>query len=606
MVRILHLLSQNHLTGAEVYAATLALEQKAMGYSVFQISNGFFYPTDAVKTELEVETKSKVQFLKNVFWMRSYLQKNEIAVLHSHSRASAKLAYWATVFTPVAFVSTVHGEQHASLSKQLFNQYGQFLIAVCENIQNHLQADFGYRAEQLKVIRNPINQKNFYFLPKVRDTQKLKIAVIGRTTGPKKERTEQTLQALLNLAVEMNLNLHIEVVGGSKKDLALPEKDLSQIVEVHTATLTTKNYSLYDLVIGSGRVCMESILSGIPCVAFGEAQYIGLIRNAHFTSALRSNFGDIDLTNKNGPNLNRRQFKNDILTLLNGELSQEELRGLAEKAAAEFSTSKIASRLERIYQSAIFLKKYPYVIPVLMYHKIPEVEIKSQHKIFVLKENFEKHLQFFKKNKFQTLTFSELEKFRKNEKDFSLFPKKPLLLTFDDGYRDNLDNASPLLEKYGFRAQIFLLANFDIQNNVWDASETEPSHDIISGKERQKWLSSAFEIGSHGFSHDKITKMSTDQAFLELSESKMSLEKEFDQAINVFAFTYGDTDSKSAALAEAAGYQYAVNTDHGGFRIEESPYEIFRANIFPDETNYSLWKKTSRWYRRYYYWKRKK
>ena len=279
---------------------------------------------------------------------------------------------------------------------------------------------------------------------------------------------------------------------------------------------------------------------------------------------------------------------------------------MSEKAVAEFSMPLIAAKVRRVYQSALFLKKYPHAIPVLMYHKIPNEEINSQHKIFVLKEDFEKHLQFFQKNGFETLTFSQLEKFKKEELDFSTFPKKPLILTFDDGYRDNLENASPLLKKYGFSAQIFLLANSEIGNNSWDASGQEPSHEILSGPDRQAWKQSAFEIGSHGFSHEKITQMSLEKALAELKDSKESLEKEFKIKVNVFAFTYGDTNRKMAALAEAAGYEYAVNTDTGGFLIEEAPYEIFRVNIFPHESTATLRKKTARWYRRYYFWKRKK
>ena len=63
---------------------------------------------------------------------------------------------------------------------------------------------------------------------------------------------------------------------------------------------------------------------------------------------------------------------------------------------------------------------------------------------------------------------------------------------------------------------------------------------------------------------------------------------------------------RAAQAAQAAGYSYAVNTDTGAMLLEENPYSIFRVNIFPNETNFSLWKKTSRWYRKYYFWKRQK
>ena len=66
-MKIIHLLSQNHLTGAEVYATTLIEQQIQYGHVVLQISNGFFCPTVAECYELSVETKSKFTFIKNVF-----------------------------------------------------------------------------------------------------------------------------------------------------------------------------------------------------------------------------------------------------------------------------------------------------------------------------------------------------------------------------------------------------------------------------------------------------------------------------------------------------------------------------------------------------------
>lgn len=610
-MEILHLLSQNHLTGAEVYAVTLGQEQKRLGHDVHQISNDFFYPTTLFQTRMSVETKSRFRFLSNVLRLRKYLKRNKIDLVHAHSRAASKLAFWSTLGTKIAYVSTVHGQQHTSFSKRFFNQYGQFMIAVCENIQTHLKQDFGYKPELVRVIRNPIDPKLFYFSNKIANephdpNRVLKIAIIGRTTGPKKDRTEQVLTSLFDVLPTLNTKFEITLVGGRLSDMALPPRQRELVSETYANHLNTEVYEKYDLVIGSGRVCMESLLSGTPTIAFGEAQYIGLIRNAHFNMAMRSNFGDIDLHNKSGPRLQIKKFEEDLKSVVSLEMNSDEKRELSEKAFAEFAIPSIEAKMRGVYQSALFLKKYPHTIPVLMYHKIPQQEIQSQHKIYVTKNNFEKHLQFFQDQGFQTLTFSQLEKFKKQELPFKEFPKKPLILTFDDGYRDNLENASPLLQKYGFTAQIFLLANPNIASNEWDASSTEPSHEIVSGSDRQRWILSAFEIGSHGFAHKKITEMSPEQAFAELKNSKLALEKEFQTSIPVYAFTYGDTNKDMAALAESAGYSYAVNTDTGGILIEESPYEIFRTNIFPNETNSSLYKKTSRWYRRYYRWKRKK
>jgi peptidoglycan/xylan/chitin deacetylase (PgdA/CDA1 family) len=428
----------------------------------------------------------------------------------------------------------------------------------------------------------------------------LNIAIVGRTTGPKGERTRQVIELLFSDKLNSE-NFKVTLVGGHLVDLKISDSIKSQIKEVHPESLNSDIYSQYNLVIGSGRVCMESLITGLPTIAFGEAQYVGLVTETNYAEALESNFGDIHPDSKD-PKINTSDFVSVVKNISQARVN----KNLSEKALQSFSILNISKKVMRIYESAFFLKHYSKWIPTLMYHKIPDAEIQSQHKIYVTRDNFEKHLTFFKNRGFETLTFSQLKKYSSGELSFKTFPKKPLMLTFDDGYTDNLQNASPLLKKYGFRAQLFLLANQNIAQNSWDLNSTEPAHEIVSGADRQKWKNSAFEIGSHGFSHEKITEFTPEEALKELVDSKKSLEAEFNLPINVYAFTYGITAESSAELAQAAQYDYAVNTDTGGLIAEEEPYAIFRVNIFPDESFWSLFKKTSSWYRKYYFQKRKK
>lgn len=589
-VNILHLLSQNHLTGAEVYAVQLAHDQIHAGHTVIQVSNDFFAETSAQKIKLAVETKSKIEFIKNVFQLRDILIQNNIHVIHTHSRASAKLAYWARVGLKVGLLATVHGRQHPSFSKKLWNQYGDFIVTVCETLKAQLLKDFKYNPRHISVVRNAVSANDFYFSSQIETAhkKKIRIGIIGRTTGPKGKRTELVQTVLPVVSQQLGIETELVLVGSTS-----------------LSKLTSKDYVSFDLVIGSGRVAVESLLTGTPTICFGEASYLGLTRKENILDFMKSNFGDIEVDSQS-PSLDLLKFKTDLENLLKSDFTLDERKEISSIVKSEFDSNLISKKILRRYQSCYFMRNYSKWIPTLMYHKIPNEELQSQHKIFVTKEHFRTHLQFFKDQGFTTLTFSDLKKYKSAERDFTTFPKKPLIITFDDGYVDNLENASPLLKEFGFKAQLFLLANSDINSNVWDHSETEKPHAIVSGADRLKWKKSAFEIGSHGFSHKKITQMSETEARQELKNSKLSLEKEFGVDIPVYAFTYGDTTEFHGKLALEEGYDYAVNTDTGGLLLEENPYQIFRVNIFPNETRSSLRKKTSTWYRRYYFWKRKK
>lgn len=591
-MNIVHVLSQNQLTGAEVYAATLISQQKKSGHTVFQISNQFFKKTDAIQKSLVVETKNIFQFAKSAKELRRFLIKNKIHVVHSHSRASAKLVFYARLGLKIGHVSTVHGRQHVSLSKKIMNQYGEFIIPVCKNIYDQLTQEFLYNPRRLQIVPNPIDSDQF----KTETTQEvsdlLRIGIIGRLTGPKKIRTELFIQNFSQLLKDKNIKHEFTVIGG---------KFGSEVKSTEHVEINSQFLQQYDLICGSGRVAMEAIMSGVPCIAFGESSYVGLITETNFEKATESCFGDIGI-NFELPQFNEAQALNDLETFFQKKTRFDQL---AELGKDFFNTQYISIKIMRLYESAYFLRNYSKWIPILMYHKIPDQDLNSPHKIFVTKHSFEKHLEFFKNFNLTSMTFNDLSLFRKGLKDWSEFPKNPIVLTFDDGYVDNITNADPLLKKYKAKAHIYLLADKKIESNVWDnATDENDRHEIISGEQRHRWNSTNFVIGSHGLSHKRLPRMKISDKLHELTESKKRLEDEFSKRVISFAYTYGDTNTDCAEAAQRAGYEYAVNTDSGGLIAEEAPYAIFRVNIFPDETFMSLWKKTRKWYRQYYYLKR--
>lgn len=608
-MKILHLLSQNSLTGAEVYANDLAKTQIAKGHQVYQASNGFFSESQAQRLTLPIETKSIFEFRKTIQKLSEFIQTEKIQVIHAHSRAASKVAYQLAKKHKVGYVSTVHGRQHVSWSKKIKNIYGHFTIPVCENIQKQLVQEFGYDPRRIKLVRNGIQIDKFNWVySQTPQNNLIRIGIIGRLNGPKKTRTELFIQHFSEILIQKKINFQITVIGSGQLN---PDLIHHPIQQIDHRNVDSDLFKQFDLICGSGRVAMESILCGIPTIAFGEAEYCGLVTMSNWPEMLKSNFGDIGESFAD-PIFNIEKANQDIDQFW--KFSEIEKRSLAIESQSQFDLSIIGQKIQRIYESAYFEAYVPKWIPVLMYHKIPDQDLNSPHKIYVNKNNFEKHLKFFKQAGFTSLTFQDLQLYRQGQKDFSQFPKKPLILTFDDGYIDNLTNARPLLEKYGFKAQIYLLANPQIESNTWDQWIQSPSsadahsekHLIASQQQRLAWKCPQFEIGSHGLNHQRMPDMTWDEKIFELSESKRLLEAEFGTTVNSFAFTYGATNLECAKACQEAGYDYGINTDSGGLTLEEDPFQIFRVNIFPHETLWTLWRKTSSWYRSYYFRKRKK
>lgn len=88
-------------------------------------------------------------------------------------------------------------------------------------------------------------------------------------------------------------------------------------------------------------------------------------------------------------------------------------------------------------------------VPIFMYHAVGN-DCWGEESLFVKPEELEKQLQYLSENGYETIFFEDLAHIEQYE--------KPVMLTFDDGYDDNSTNLLPLLQKYGMKATIFLIA----------------------------------------------------------------------------------------------------------------------------------------------------
>ena len=612
-MRILHVLSRTELTGAEVYAQTLIDEQVKDQHQVFVVSDRIHVPLACPWTSLPLSTNRFWTRFKNILRLRRYMLENKIEVLHCHSRGAVRHAFWARWRLPIAMVTTIHGRQHSSLSKKIWDIYGEILVAVCENIQSSLIQTFSILPSKIRVLRNPISPPETASLSMFPGRSGApRLALVGRSSGPKGERFEKLIESCFQSWMEKIPHLEIFVIAprperfsaGALNQIKSLQNKYPQKIHVHGfipgLAGELKNF---DLVIASGRIAVEGLLQQTSVYALGEDCCPGLVTTSSWEHALESNFGDIGRTNRE-ENLNLGVIESEVQHFFRhqetSESERENLRMLAEK---EFSTRLIHQTILELYRGALFKRNIPQWIPVLMYHKIPDRELKTRHRIFVTKDRFRQHLQFFCKKNFSFLTFKDLLPFWQGEKDYRDFPKRPLMLTFDDGYLDNLTNLQPLLQEHSAKATLFLLANHDLTLNSWDASPGEPAATLMNlGQKRQLDLN-VFEIGSHGFNHLHLTEHKS-KALDEMIQSKSTLEKDLGTEIISFAYPFGSTDLELALMCQRAGYRFAVNTDQGGLHLGDHPHFIFRVNVFPEDSNQSLWKKTSPWYRRYFYRKR--
>jgi len=153
---------------------------------------------------------------------------------------------------------------------------------------------------------------------------------------------------------------------------------------------------------------------------------------------------------------------------------------------------------------------------ILMYHSVEPGEASGMN---VPPDHFERQLRYLREGGFQGLTLSELAA---REDRF-----KTVAITFDDGFRNNFTHAWPLLQRYGFRATIFL------------SPEIRDIETLTRDQIREMADSGKIEFGAHTLHHVNLTRVDARQARREISESIAWVEQVSGRPCRCFAYPYG-------------------------------------------------------------------
>ncbi|MFL9693777.1 polysaccharide deacetylase family protein [Aeromonas veronii] len=577
-MNILMALSQLEVTGAEVYATTVGNELTRRGHHVFYVSDTLTKPTLGPVFKLRFNKRSILRRFWHVFYLIYLIKKHHIQLVHAHSRASGWSSYVACKLTGTPMITTVHGRQPVHASRKAFHALGLRAVAVCEDIAHQIVDNLGVDPAIVQVLRNGIETDKFQLVP-APDNPKPVIAIIGRLSGPKGELCYRLLDEVLDLDA-----CKVRIVSGTK----VPERfarfedraEFVGYVDDVPALLAS-----CDLVIGAGRVAMEALLCGRPAFAIGEARAIGLVTEQNLDDALASNFGDI------GPKdlaIDFAALKGEIESALVSKVVPEVIR---QRIQDEYGLQGVVSGLETIYQDAV-VETLRREMPVIMYHRFIEQDSeKGVHGTWMPITMFEKHLRLMKWLGYETLTFRDLA-----DKGFIhrlQYGKKYLMITADDGYQDNLTRMLPLLEKYGYKAVVYVVTGEGY--NRWDVEHpTNPDTKVslMSGEQVKSLAASGHvEIGGHTLTHPRLSELTPEQQAHEIQENKRQLEALLGHPLLSFAYPYGDINDSAKEQAIAAGYRFAVATNSGPKAMHQDPFQIRRIAIFPRTDVFGLWRK---------------
>lgn len=194
-----------------------------------------------------------------------------------------------------------------------------------------------------------------------------------------------------------------------------------------------------------------------------------------------------------------------------------------------------------------------------MYHSIESMPRTTiMRSLHVSPRNFKFQMWILRFLGYQGLSIKKLRPYLEGKKQ-----GKVVGITFDDGYRNNLTNAAPILNKYGFSATCYIVSRNIGKSNVWDLKRNITQRPLMKEDDVIKWVNSGMDIGAHSQTHIDLTSISANDALKEIKGCKLDLEKTFKMKIFDFCYPYGKFNNKVYSIVKASGYKSATSMVRG-------------------------------------------
>lgn len=185
-------------------------------------------------------------------------------------------------------------------------------------------------------------------------------------------------------------------------------------------------------------------------------------------------------------------------------------------------------------------------VPVLAYHRVLAEKEAPRSPYAVTREQFESHMRYLAEHGFRALTITEL-------RNASKLSGPTVAITFDDGYRDNVETARPVLKSYGLTATFFVITG------------RIGGDDFMQWQHLQMLLEDGMEVGSHSVHHHALSTLAPEALRKEVRGSVEKLNQRLGPRRWTISFPHGMYDEVVIEACREAGYVAACTSDFGYF-----------------------------------------
>ena len=208
-------------------------------------------------------------------------------------------------------------------------------------------------------------------------------------------------------------------------------------------------------------------------------------------------------------------------------------------------------------------------VPILMYHHIadpPPGTDAIRQDLSVSPASFEQQLRYLREQGYESITLNELALHLTVGQEL---PPKPIILTFDDGYRDAYVHAFPLLQRYGYQGTFFLIS----------APIDEGDPDYLSWAQVQVMHRGGMKFEPHSYNHPDLRNRGFKFVVFQILAPKEAIEARTGETCRFFAYPSGRYDQFVIDVLRSAHFWGAVLVEQGATHTTDDLFTLRRVRV---------------------------
>jgi peptidoglycan/xylan/chitin deacetylase (PgdA/CDA1 family) len=204
-------------------------------------------------------------------------------------------------------------------------------------------------------------------------------------------------------------------------------------------------------------------------------------------------------------------------------------------------------------------------VPILLYHRISD-ENSADNRYAVTVADFKEQMERLRYWGYSSITIKQLVDHLNKGSDL---PRRPVVISFDDGYLDVYQNAFPIMERYGFTGTVYIVAN------------RLESYGFLQEEQIKELIEHGWDVGSHSLTHTELTQ---NHALVrkEILQSRLDLENALGIKIFSFAYPFGSLDWYVSYKVYDYGYRAGVGVGNLVTHSSGTIYNLSRREIQGD------------------------